>query len=54
MKGEDIDAYIIEIEELIRLAEYRFDIPQTIETFMDGLPVTLPPNVSLDVGFDAR
>ncbi len=41
MKGEDIDAYVVEIEELIRLAEYRFDVPQTIETFMDGLPTGL-------------
>ena len=41
MKGEDINAYIVEIEELIRLAEYRFDIPQTIETFTDGLPTGL-------------
>src|SRR6266571_6634884 len=41
MKGEDIDAYIVEIEELIRLAEYRFNIPQTIETFTDGLPIGL-------------
>ncbi len=41
MKGEDIDAYIIEIEELIRLAEYRFDVPQTIEMFTDGLPTGL-------------
>jgi len=41
MKGEDIDAYIVEIEELIRLAKYRFDVPQTIETFMDGLPTGL-------------
>ncbi len=41
MKGEDIDAYVIEIEELIRLAEYRFDVPQTIETFTDGLPTGL-------------
>ncbi len=41
MKGEDIDAYIVEIEELIRLAEYRFDVPQTIETFTDGLPTGL-------------
>ncbi len=41
MKGEDIDAYIIEIEELIRLAEYRFDMPQTIEAFTDGLPTGL-------------
>ena len=41
MKGEDIDAYVVEIEELIRLAEYRFDVPQTIETFTDGLPTGL-------------
>ncbi len=41
MKGEDIDAYIVEIEELIQLAEYRFDVPQTIETFTDGLPTGL-------------
>ncbi len=41
MKGEDIDAYIVKIEELIRLAEYRFDVPQTIETFTDGLPTGL-------------
>ncbi len=41
MKGEDIDAYIVEIEELIRLAEYRFNVPQTIETFTDGLPTGL-------------
>jgi len=41
MKGEDIDAYIVEIEELIRLAEYRFDIPQTIKLFTDGLPTGL-------------
>ena len=41
MKGEDIDAYIVEIEELIRLAEYRFDVPQTIEVFTDGLPTGL-------------
>jgi len=41
MKGEDIDAYIVEIEELIRLAEYQFDVPQTIETFTDGLPTRL-------------
>ncbi len=41
MKGEDINAYIVEIEELIRLAEYRFDVPQTIETFTDGLPTGL-------------
>ncbi len=41
MKGEDIDAYIVKIKELIRLAEYRFDVPQTIETFTDGLPTRL-------------
>ncbi len=41
MRGEDIDAYIVEIEELIRLAEYRFDVPQTIEVFTDGLPTGL-------------
>ena len=41
MKGEDIDAYIVEIEELIHLAEYRFDVPQTIEVFTDGLPTGL-------------
>ncbi len=41
MKGEDIDAYVVEIKELIRLAEYRFDVPQTIETFTDGLPTGL-------------
>ncbi len=41
MKGEDIDAYIVKIEELIRLAEYRFDVPQTIEVFTDGLPMGL-------------
>ncbi len=41
MKGEDIDTYIVEIEELIRLSGYRFDVPQTIETFTDGLPTGL-------------
>ncbi len=41
MKGEDINTYVVEIEELIRLAEYRFDVPQTIETFTDGLPTGL-------------
>ena len=41
MKGEDIDAYVVEIEELIQLAEYRFDVPQTIETFTNGLPMGL-------------
>ncbi len=41
MKGEDIDTYIVEIEELIRLAKYQFDVPQTIETFTDGLSTGL-------------
>ncbi len=41
MKGEDIDGYIVEIEELIRLAEYQFDMPQTIEMFTDRLPTGL-------------
>jgi len=41
MKGEDIDAYVVEVEELIRLAEYQFDVPQTIEMFTDGLPTGL-------------
>ncbi len=41
MKGEDIDAYIVETEELIQLAEYQFDVPQTIEVFTDGLPMGL-------------
>ncbi len=41
MKGEDINTYVVEIEELIRLAEYRFDVPQTIETFTNGLPMGL-------------
>ncbi len=41
MKGEDINAYVVEVEELIRLAEYRFDVPQTIEMFTDGLPTGL-------------
>ena len=41
MKGEDIDAYIVKIKELIRLAEYQFDVPQTIEVFTDGLPTGL-------------
>jgi len=41
MKGEDIDVYVVEFEELVRLAGYHFDIPQTIETFTDGLPTGL-------------
>ncbi len=41
MKGEDIDSYIAEFEEAVRMAEYRFDVPQTIETFTEGLPTGL-------------
>ncbi len=41
MKGEDIDNYVAEFEELVRMAGYRFDVPQTIETFMEGLPTGL-------------
>ncbi|SRR6266702_3501840 len=41
MKGEDIDEYLAKFEELVRLASYRFDIPQTIETFAEGLPMGL-------------
>jgi len=41
MKGEDIDSYIAEFKEAVQMAEYRFDIPQTIETFTEGLPVGL-------------
>src|SRR6266702_6867240 len=41
MKGEDIDSYVAEFEEAVRMAEYRFDVPQTIETFTEGLPMGL-------------
>src|SRR6266702_1099738 len=41
MKGEDIDSYIAEFEEAVRMAEYWFDVPQTIETFTEGLPTGL-------------
>ncbi len=41
MKGEDIDTYVVEFEELTRLAGYQFDVPQTIEAFTDGLPTGL-------------
>ncbi len=41
MKGEDIDEYLAKFEELVRLAGYRFDMPQTIETFAEGLPMGL-------------
>jgi len=38
---EDINSYIAEFEEAIQMAEYRFDVPQTIETFTEGLPTGL-------------
>ena len=41
MKGEDIDSYIAKFEEAVRMAKYRFDVPQTIETFTKGLPTGL-------------
>ncbi len=41
MKGEDINAYMVEFEELVCLARYCFDVLQTIETFTDGLPTSL-------------
>jgi len=41
MKGEDIDSYMAEFKEAVRMAEYRFDVPQTIETFTKGLPTGL-------------
>jgi len=41
MKEEDIDFYIAKFEEAVRMVEYRFDIPQTIETFTEGLPMGL-------------
>jgi len=41
MKGEDIDSYIAEFKEAVCMAEYRFDIPQTIKTFTEGLPTGL-------------
>ena len=41
MKGEDIDTYVMEFEELIRIAGYQFNVPQTIEIFTDGLPIGL-------------
>jgi len=41
MKGEDIDNYVAEFEELVRMAGYRFNVPQMIETFTEGLPTGL-------------
>ncbi len=39
MKGEDINSYIVEFKEVVRMA--KFDVPQTIETFTEGLPMGL-------------
>ncbi len=41
MKGEDINSYIAEFKEAVRMAEYWFDVPQTIDTFTEGLPMGL-------------
>ncbi|SRR6266702_1241403 len=41
MRGEDINTYVVEFKELIRLAGYCFDVPQTIEAFTDRLPMGL-------------
>ncbi len=41
MKGKDIVTYVVEFEELVHLAGYHFDVPQTIETFTNGLPTGL-------------
>ncbi len=41
MKRKDIDNYVAEFEELVRMAGYRFDVPQTIKTFTEGLPTGL-------------
>jgi len=41
MKGEDIDSYIAKFEEAVWMAKYLFDVPQTIETFTEGLPTGL-------------
>ncbi len=41
MKGEDINGYVVEFKELVRITGYRFNVPQTIKTFTDGLPTGL-------------
>jgi len=41
MKGEDINLYIAEFEEAVRTVDYRFNVPQTIDTFTEGLPMGL-------------
>src|SRR6266702_1204479 len=41
MKEGDIDAYVAQFEELARMAGYRLDEPQTIDTFTVGLPLNL-------------
>jgi len=41
MKDGDIDAYIVQFEELAQMAGYRLDEPQTIDTFTARLPLNL-------------
>ena len=41
MKEGDIDVYVAQFEELAQMAGYQLDEPQTIDTFMAGLPLNL-------------
>src|SRR6266702_6058626 len=41
MKDGDINAYVAQFKELARMAGYRLDEPQTIDTFMARLPLNL-------------
>ncbi len=41
MKEGDIDTYVAQFEELAWMAGYRLDEPQSIDTFMAGLPLNL-------------
>ena len=41
MKEGDIDTFVAQFEELTRMAGYCLDEPQTIDTFMAGLPLNL-------------
>ena len=41
MKDRDIDAYVAQFKELAWMAGYRLDEPQTIDTFIVGLPLNL-------------
>ena len=41
MKDGDINVYVAQFEELAQMAGYRLDEPQTIDTFMVGLPLNL-------------